>query len=156
MRRAMVEREQLLVSERNARAEAERLGHLKDEFLATLSHELRTPLTAIMGWATLLRRHPALPAAQVAAAVDTIYRNAKAQAQIIEDLLDMSRIVSGKFRLQTDALHGDFQQPLLIVTERAEPFQLAHEVFGLAAHARALPLAVIKFFNRHPRTKPRS
>ena len=104
LRRTMAEREQLLVSERNARAEAERLSHLKDEFLATLSHELRTPLTAIMGWTTLLRRRATLPEAQIAAAVETIYRNAKAQAQIIEDLLDMSRIVSGKIRLQADAL----------------------------------------------------
>ncbi len=104
LRRTMVEREQLLVSERNARAEAERLGHLKDEFLATLSHELRTPLTAIMGWATLLRRHGMLPAEQVSAGIETIYRNAKAQAQIIDDLLDMSRIVSGKIRLQTEAV----------------------------------------------------
>jgi PAS domain S-box-containing protein len=104
LRRTMAEREQLLESERNARADAERLGHLKDEFLATLSHELRTPLTAIMGWATLLRRHASLPEAQVATAVETIYRNARAQAQIIEDLLDMSRIVSGKIRLQTEAL----------------------------------------------------
>ncbi|MEJ0100829.1 MAG: PAS domain S-box protein [Pseudomonadota bacterium] len=104
LRRTMVEREQLLMSERNARAEAERLGHLKDEFLATLSHELRTPLTAIMGWATLLRRHAGLPTTQVSTAVETIYRNAKAQAQIIDDLLDMSRIVSGKIRLQTGAV----------------------------------------------------
>jgi PAS domain S-box-containing protein len=104
LRRAVEERERLLASERSARAEAERLSHIKDEFLSTLSHELRTPLTAIVGWVTLLRRHASLPPAQVSAALETIYRNARAQARIIEDLLDMSRIVAGKIRLQPEAL----------------------------------------------------
>ena len=104
LRRATADRESLLESERNARAEAERLGHLKDEFLATLSHELRTPLTTILGWTNLLRRRVTLDEAELRAAVETIHRNAQAQAQIIDDLLDMSRIVSGKIRLQTDAV----------------------------------------------------
>jgi len=104
LRRAVAERERLLASERSARAEAERLSHLKDEFLSTLSHELRTPLTAIVGWVTLLRRHSSLPPQQISAALETIYRNARAQARIIEDLLDMSRIVAGKIRLQPEAL----------------------------------------------------
>jgi PAS domain S-box-containing protein len=104
LRRALADRDQLLVSERNARAEAERLGYLKDEFLATLSHELRTPLTTIIGWANLLRRRPGMGAEELKAAVETIHRNAQAQAQIIDDLLDMSRIISGKISLQTDAV----------------------------------------------------
>jgi len=104
LRRAVTEREYLLASERNARAEAERLSHLKDEFLATLSHELRTPMTTILGWTNLLRRRPNLGEAELRAAVETIHRNAQAQAQIIDDLLDMSRIVAGKIHLQTAAL----------------------------------------------------
>ena len=85
-------------AERAARAEAERLGHLKDEFLATLSHELRTPLNAILGWADLLRRLPP-NSPDYARGLETIERNARVQSQIIADLLDMSRIISGKVQL---------------------------------------------------------
>ena len=88
----------LLHSERTARAEAERAGRIKDEFLATLSHELRTPLNAILGWANILRDDPA-DTEGVAEGLAIIERNARAQNQIIEDLLDMSRIISGKVRL---------------------------------------------------------
>ncbi len=91
-------REQLLASERAARAEAERTSRMKDEFLATLSHELRTPLNAILGWAQVLRSEPPGPA-DLEQGLSTIERNARAQTQIIEDLLDMSRIISGKVRL---------------------------------------------------------
>lgn len=88
----------LLTAERAARQEAERAGNLKDEFLATLSHELRTPLNAILGWSQLLRKGNGDPE-DTAQGLETIERNARAQAQIIEDLLDMSRIVSGKLVL---------------------------------------------------------
>jgi len=92
------ERESLLASERHARHEAERAGRLKDEFLATLSHELRTPLNAVLGWTQVLRmKHGHEGALDDGLAV--IERNARAQAQIIEDLLDMSRITSGKVRI---------------------------------------------------------
>ncbi len=91
-------RNALLEAERAARAEAERAGRMKDEFLATLSHELRTPLNAIFGWAQILKSG-ASTAEDVCEAVDVIERNARAQTQIIEDLLDMSRIISGKIRL---------------------------------------------------------
>jgi PAS domain S-box-containing protein len=97
-RRAEAEREQLLQSERTARAEAERAGRMKDEFLATLGHELRTPLNAILGWAQVLERTSGANR-DIAAGVAVIERNARAQAQIIADLLDMSAIVSGKVRL---------------------------------------------------------
>lgn len=97
-RRAEEERDQLLTSERAARTEAERASQMKDEFLATLSHELRTPLNAILGWAQLLRSG-VMDADEVAQGLDTIERNARVQTQIIEDLLDMSRIISGKLRL---------------------------------------------------------
>ncbi len=88
----------LLESERAARSAAERLSEMKDEFLATLSHELRTPLNAILGWAQVLRRGPKTEA-DLAKGLETIERNARVQAQLIEDLLDMSRITSGKMRL---------------------------------------------------------
>lgn len=92
------EREKLLASEKNARAEAERANRLKDDFLATLSHELRTPLSAILGWARLLKEKQ-IGAEQTFRAIDTIERNARSQAQLIEDILDVSRIISGKLRL---------------------------------------------------------
>ncbi|TWH44096.1 PAS domain S-box-containing protein [Dulcicalothrix desertica PCC 7102] len=91
-------REQLLETERSARAEAERVGKMKDEFLATLSHELRTPLNAILGWSQIIRKGN-IDAARMQQGLDTIQRNVRAQSQLIEDLLDMSRIISGKIRL---------------------------------------------------------
>lgn len=98
-KRAAAEREQLLGAERAARAEAERVSLLKDEFLATLSHELRTPLNAILGWSQILHAQE-VSDPQVNEAVEVIERNARVQAQLIEDLLDMSRIISGKIRLE--------------------------------------------------------
>lgn len=92
------ERETLLESERAARSAAERMSSMKDEFLATLSHELRTPLGAILGWAQILRRG-AKSEQDLQKGLETIERNARVQAQLIEDLLDMSRINSGKLRL---------------------------------------------------------
>ncbi|WP_229257210.1 ATP-binding protein [Duganella callida] len=100
---AAAERKVLLDSERQARAEAEYNSQLKDEFLATLSHELRTPLTAILGWAQVLRRGSRNPA-DLERALQIIERNARAQAQLIEDLLDMSSIASGKVRLEMQPL----------------------------------------------------
>lgn len=91
-------RSRLLSSEKLARSEAERANRLKDEFLATISHELRNPLNAILGWAHMLRLGK-LTDANAERAVETIYRNAKSQAQLVADLLDVSRIISGKLRL---------------------------------------------------------
>jgi PAS domain S-box-containing protein len=96
--RAADERKVLLESERLARAEAERVSNMKDEFLATLSHELRTPLSAILGWAQVLRRG-SRDQNDLQRGLQTIERNARSQAQLIEDLLDMSRITSGKVLL---------------------------------------------------------
>jgi PAS domain S-box-containing protein len=95
---AQDERDMLLESERKARQEAEAANRLKDEFLATLSHELRSPLNAIVGWVHVLRRHTeASP--EIARGLEVIERNARAQTQIINDLLDMSRIMTGKVHL---------------------------------------------------------
>ncbi len=126
---ATAEREQLLESERAARSEAERLSHVKDEFLATLSHELRTPLNAILGWCQLLRE-PSFRSANQPRAVDTIERNARAQAQIIDDLLDLSRIVSGKIRLTVAPLRLD------------EAIRLAVDVVQPTANAKRIQLSV--------------
>jgi NO-binding membrane sensor protein with MHYT domain/CheY-like chemotaxis protein/two-component sensor histidine kinase len=93
------ERQDLLERERIARDQAERLSALKDEFLATLSHELRTPLNAILGWAGMLQRG-VKDEATLRRALETIERNARAQGQLIDDLLDMSRIISGTVRLE--------------------------------------------------------
>jgi signal transduction histidine kinase len=93
LRRREEERVHLLAAEKGARAEAEAANRSKDEFLATLSHELRTPLNAILGWSQLLRIG-SLPPDEATQGLETIERNAKAQAQLVDDLLDVSRIRS--------------------------------------------------------------
>ncbi|TFW19497.1 response regulator [Massilia arenosa] len=97
------EREELYRNEQEARVEAERVSDMKDEFLATLSHELRTPLNAILGWAQILMHGPR-DDATLRRGLQTIERNARAQASLIEDLLDMSKIVSGKVQLETERI----------------------------------------------------
>ncbi len=97
-KQAEEERKQLLAREQAARAEAETANRLKDEFLATLSHELRTPLNAIIGWTSLLRKQKFSPE-KAARALEIIERNAHVQTQLIEDLLDVSRIIRGQLRL---------------------------------------------------------
>lgn len=99
LRRIAAEREALLSSERSARGEVERASRMKDEFLATLSHELRTPLNAILGWSRILAGGK-LSDEDFAEGISAIERNARSQTQIIEDLLDMSRIISGKVRFE--------------------------------------------------------
>ena len=93
------QREEILDSERSARMAAQRATRVKDEFLATLSHELRTPLSAILGWTQILLKGHATSAADQRRAMEVIDRNARAQVQLIDDLLDLSRIMSGKLRL---------------------------------------------------------
>ncbi|MES1241289.1 MAG: response regulator [Acidobacteriota bacterium] len=93
------ERARLLVREQDARKQAEDANRMKDEFLATLSHELRTPLNAILGWAQVLRSGK-VDAPTSERALEAVERNARAQAQLISDLLDVSRIITGKLRLE--------------------------------------------------------
>jgi len=95
------ERDLLLTRAEVARSEAETASRLKDEFLATVSHELRTPLTAIIGWTGLLRSGR-LPAEDGRGALEVIDRQARTQAQLVDDLLDVSRIITGKLRLQRE------------------------------------------------------
>ena len=100
-RDAALERERLLEAERAARTDAERASRVKDEFVAMVSHELRTPLNAILGWTQLMVKPETGPDV-VARGIDVISRNTRLQAQLISDLLDISRIVSGKLRLDVE------------------------------------------------------
>ncbi|MEP6487715.1 ATP-binding protein [Microcoleus vaginatus GB2-A3] len=114
-------KDELLMREQIIRAEAEAANRAKDEFLSILSHELRTPLNAILGWSTMLRQKN-LSEDKVARALETIERNAKSQAQLIEDILDVSRIITGKLRLRVRPVN------LVPVIESAiESVQLAAE-----------------------------
>ncbi|CAN5447940.1 hypothetical protein BH10PLA1_BH10PLA1_00440 [soil metagenome] len=122
---AEADRERLLESERLARSEAERASRMKDEFLATLSHELRTPLTAILGWSQLLRTGTA-DQETLSQGIDTIDRNARVQTKIIEDLLDMSRITSGKIRL--DVQRVDVAEVIRTTIETVTPAADAKEI----------------------------
>jgi len=129
-RQAELEREQLLSREQAAREAAETSDRLKDEFLATVSHELRTPLNAILGWAAtlaLVEQDPPL----LRRGLSTIERNAKAQAQIISDILDVSRIVTGKLRL-------DFR-----AVEFAVILQAAVETLSPTAAAKSIELSLV-------------
>ena len=123
--KAAVERESLLESERAARSTAERMSELKDEFLATLSHELRTPLNAILGWSQVLQNAPKNEA-DARQGLEAIERNARVQTQLIDDLLDMSRITSGKLRLDVQPL-----QPMSFVEAAVETVKPAADAKGI-------------------------
>ena len=116
--------------EQQARGEAERASRMKDDFLATLSHELRTPLNAILGWTHMMRREGAAPA-ELARGAEVIERNARAQATIIQDLLDMSAIISGKVRLESE--HIDVAEAVRAALDTARPTADAKQI-RLHAH----------------------
>jgi PAS domain S-box-containing protein len=118
LKRAESQRDDLLQAERAARTAAERASLLKDEFLATLSHELRTPLNSILGWSQIMRNKSA-DSELIAQGLEVIDRNARAQAEIIEDLLDMSRIISGKVRLNVERV--DLSSIVQAAVETARP-----------------------------------
>lgn len=129
-KQAEKEREQLLAREQVAREEAEAANRTKDEFLAVLSHELRSPLNPILGWAKLLRTRQ-MDQNKTAQALETIERNAKLQAQLVEDLLDVSRILRGKLSLNITAVD------LITVIEAAI------ETVRLAAVAKSIQIETI-------------
>jgi PAS domain S-box-containing protein len=112
------ERKLLLDIERTARVESERTSRMKDEFLATLSHELRTPLNAILGWTQLLKRDQQDPE-MLSEAISVIERNVRVQTQLIEDLLDMSRIISGNVRL--DVQRVELSEIIDVAMEGVKP-----------------------------------
>ncbi len=120
----------LLDSERAARSAAERMSSIKDEFLATLSHELRTPLHAILGWSSILRNATS-DRPDLQKGLQAIQRNAEAQTQLIEDLLDVSRITAGKLRLDV--------QPIFPVSA----IEGALESIAPAAHAKGITVAKV-------------
>jgi PAS domain S-box-containing protein len=121
------QRERLLHQEQTAREAAEQANRMKDEFLAVLSHELRTPLNPIMGWARLLQA-PQVDAQKLQKGLETIERNAKQQIQLINDLLDISRIIRGQMSLE------------LNVIDPAEPILNALETVRFAAEAKAIQI----------------
>jgi signal transduction histidine kinase/ActR/RegA family two-component response regulator len=117
--RAEAEREDLLRKERHAREAAEAADRAKDEFMAVLSHELRTPLNAVFGWARWLQSGQLSDQAMVARATNAIARNAHAQVQLVDDLLDLARISSGKMRLDVTMI--DLRSVLLGALEAVRP-----------------------------------
>jgi PAS domain S-box-containing protein len=126
VRKANQEKDRLLDRERAARSDVERASRMKDEFLATLSHELRTPLNAILGWAQVLQlSREGLPG-EMQEGVDIIERNARAQAQIIDDLLDMNRIISGRIRLDVQRI--DLAPVVQAAIETVQPAASAKEL----------------------------
>ncbi|MDX2096784.1 MAG: ATP-binding protein, partial [Leptolyngbyaceae cyanobacterium bins.59] len=121
------EKEQLLQRERAAREDAERANRIKDEFLAVLSHELRSPLNPILGWSQLLRTRQ-FNFDKTQKALETIERNARLQSQLIEDLLDVSRILRGKLQLNVTTVN------------LATTIELALETVRLAAEAKSIQI----------------
>lgn len=124
-KQAETERDRLLQLEQTARAEAEKANRIKDEFLAVLSHELRTPLNPILGWSKLLQNGK-LDQAKTKQALTTIERNAKLQSELIEDLLDVSRILQGKLNLNVSPV------------KLASTIRAAIETVRLAAEAKSI------------------
>jgi PAS domain S-box-containing protein len=129
-REAEDERERLLENEKAARKEAEIANRMRDEFLATVSHELRAPLNSILGWGRLMEKGN-LDEATTAKAVSTIVRNAESQNRLIEDLLDVSRIISGKLRLEVMTIN-----PINVVESALETVRPAAEAKGITLEVK--------------------
>jgi PAS domain S-box-containing protein len=134
-RRRAEEQRAALDREQSARAEAEAANRMKDQFLATLSHELRTPLNAVYGWARMLRSGQ-LDAAAASRALEVIERNAGVQVQMIDDLLDVSRIITGKMRLDVRLV-----EPKSVVEAALDAIRPAVEAKEIRLHAVLDPLA---------------
>jgi signal transduction histidine kinase len=128
-RRAEEERDRLLVLETQARRQAEAASRMKDEFLAVVSHELRTPLNAILGWATLLQTKHSDPAL-LKKGLGIVERNARVQARLIEDILDISRVITGKLKLKPETV--SVESFILAALESVRP----------AAEAKSIKLSV--------------
>ena len=126
-----------LLREQAAREEAEKTNRVKDEFLAILSHELRTPLNAIVGWAHLLRTSPELGAPQVGRGLEAIERNANIQTQIVCDVLDVSRMTSGKVRINPRRI-----DPADVVTAAIDTVRPAADAKGIELRS-SLPKATV-------------
>jgi PAS domain S-box-containing protein len=129
--RAEEERTRLLASERAARANAEAASRAKDEFVAMISHEIRSPLNAILGWSQMLRQG-ALDKTATANALESIERNARAQAQLVSDLLDISRVITGKLRINARPVDimNSLESALESIHPAAEAKQITIDVQG--------------------------
>jgi signal transduction histidine kinase/CheY-like chemotaxis protein len=125
LRASESERNQLLEREQAARASAEQANRLKDQFLAMVSHELRTPLNAVLGWADMLR-NGSLDAVRSRRAVHAIHESAKRQAHLIDELLDVSRIIAGKLKLERGAV--DLQEIVRSAVEVVQPSAYAKHI----------------------------
>ncbi len=136
------ERSQLLAQEQLARQSAETANHAKDDFLSNLSHELRNPLTAIIGWAQLLRAHQ-LEQSKIDRGLEVIYRSAKAQSQLIEDILDLSRIASGKLQLDLQRL-----DLVSVVNAAIESVQLAADAKSIQISSLLPPTEIVGDLDR--------
>jgi PAS domain S-box-containing protein len=134
-KQAEAEREKLLKEAQTAHKQAEVANRMKDEFLATVSHELRTPLNAILGWTQMLK-NGIVGFEQLPKAIETIERNSRSQAQLVEDLLDVTRIVSGKLRLNVKPV------------ELSSIVETAIDTVRPAAEARSVEIE--KHFDEHP------
>ncbi|PZO55290.1 MAG: diguanylate cyclase, partial [Phormidesmis priestleyi] len=130
------EKEQLLQREHNAREAAERANRIKDEFLAVVSHELRTPMNPILGWSQLLKRGSLSPE-KTAQALESVERNARSQVQLIDDLLDISRVLRGKMNLTENPI--DLSN---VVTAGLETIRLAAEAKSIKVTTALSPCAV--------------
>jgi signal transduction histidine kinase len=137
-RRELEQRRQAELALEAAKASAEEANHAKDEFLALVSHELRTPINAILGWTTLLR-NDALPAERSRYAVDIIHRNAKAQAQLVADLLDVAHGLTGRIHLEPARLdlHTVVKDVVALMQESADA---RHIRLSLLTDERPLPV----------------
>jgi PAS domain S-box-containing protein len=120
-----IDNARLLAAERRARGEAEAANRAKDEFLAVLSHELRTPLNAVYGWARMLRAGQ-VPAEATERGLEAIVRNANAQVQLIDDLLDISRVITGKMRL--DVRSVDLRTVIEAALDSVRPAAVAKDI----------------------------
>ena len=136
------QRSYLLEQERLARRSAETANRAKDDFLANLSHELRNPLTAIIGWAQLLRSQE-LEQSQIDRGLEVIYRSAKAQSQLIEDMLDLSRITSGKLQLAPQQL-----DLVSVVNAAIESVRLAAEAKSIQISSHLTPTTIVGDIDR--------
>jgi PAS domain S-box-containing protein len=136
---ASKEREEILDAERSARMAAQRATRMKDEFLATVSHELRTPLSAILGWTQVLLKGQGPAPAVLSRAIEVIDRNARAQVKLIDDLLDLSRIMTGKIRL--DLQQVSMQDVARSAIDSALPVADAKEI-GLSSVLDSGPTTV--------------
>jgi two-component system, chemotaxis family, CheB/CheR fusion protein len=132
-----VERSHLLAQEQLARREAEMANRAKDDFLSNLSHELRNPLTAVIGWAKFLSSHKS-DEATVARGLEVICQSANAQSQLIEDMLDVSRIVSGKLRL--NSLQFDL---VAVVNATIESVQLSADAKSIQLVSQLTPATIL-------------